>query len=148
MTGSEMAMTTDLPSGEARYRARRRAAWTTLGVLAGLGFVTGLLTGFFEDELLAPGRTVPPALAWAGVLALAAAVIAGSWRYFRQVDELELADNLWACLYAVYVYSVLFPAWWALEKLGAVSEPQDWTIYIATIGTMTAAYGWRKLRHR
>lgn len=148
MTGSEMIMADEMRPGEARHRARRRAVWTTLGLLAGLGFVTGLLTGFFEEELLAPDRAVSPALAWAGVLALAGAVAAGSYYYYRQVDELELADNLWACLWGFYFYSLAFPAWWALEKLGAVSEPQDWTIYIATLATMTAAYGWRKLRHR
>ena len=49
------------------------------------------------------------------------------------VDEVEVADNLWGSLIGLYVYALLFPAWWALNLLGQAPEPDDWVIFGASM---------------
>ena len=72
----------------------------------------------------------------------------GSWRFFANVDELELLDNLWGSLVGFYAYGVTFPAWWALNKLGYLPEPNDWVIFNIALVTALAAYLYRKWRNR
>ena len=43
-----------------------------------------------------------------GVVVLAIGAAYGSWRFFTSVDEVEVADNLWASLIGFYAYASSF----------------------------------------
>jgi uncharacterized membrane protein len=135
--------------GERLHSERRKKFWRILGGLAAIGFVTGAV-GQFAISVSEHGQANWPS--WAplagtiGVIIVAIAVAYGSWRFFVSVDEVEVADNLWACLIGFYVYAILFPAWWALHKLGQVPEVNDWAVFMAAMLSSLAVYGYRKIR--
>ena len=133
-------------AGEQRLKSRRRAFWRCCAI----GMIGGLIAGFasgFTIDLVGEGRL--PALA---IIALLAAALAGfiwfSVDYFRRVDELDLADNLWSCLFGLYFYVCLFPGWHILNDAGLVGEPDQWAIFIATMAFTAIVYGVRKLGWR
>ena len=134
--------------GERLHAARRRKFWILIGGLAGIGAVAGFGTGFVEDNLIRGGQ-VDPGLATAvsiGIVVVAILAAWASWRFFATVDEVELADNLWGSLIGFYAYAFLFPAWWALWKIGRAPEPDDWLIFGAAMVTAVLAYLVRKWR--
>ena len=117
-----------------------------------LGLVTGLVAG----ALLAVGaeREAPLSPMMAGiataVIALAlAAIVYGSWRFFVSVDEVEVQDNLWACLIGFYAYAILFPAWWLMARIRPppVSRPVG-DVDAVLMVSGTAAYAYRKWQSR
>lgn len=134
--------------GERLYAAQRKRFWTILGGLLLLGFATGVV-GSVALNVADNGSGAWPA--WAplagtiGVVLVSIGVAYGSWRFFTSVDEVEVADNLWGSLVGFYVYAILFPAWWALNKLGQVPEPNDWTILMASMFAALGVYFYRKL---
>ena len=137
--------------GERLHAARRRKFWALLGGLALIGAVAGFGTGFVEGKAASNAAGLEPwmvTLAGIGVVLVAIAAAWGSWRFFESVDEVELADNLWGSLIGFYAYVLLFPAWWALWKLGQAPEPDDWVILGVSVVTATAAYLLRKWRAR
>lgn len=137
--------------GERLHAARRRKFWILLGALGLIGAVAGFGTGFVEGRAASDPASLDPWMvtaASAGVILVAIAAAWGSWRFFVSVDEVELADNLWGSLIGFYAYVLLFPAWWALWKLGRVPEPDDWTILGVSVVTATVAYLVRKWRAR
>lgn len=135
--------------GERLSRTRRLWFWGTLAGLFVLSGVAGFVTGFTEPrEGWLPILKSMPWLVYLGLGALVASFVAGSWLFFRQVDELEVADNLWASMLGLYVYAVLLPVWWALWTLDMASEPDQWAIYAATLIAAAVVYIYRKLRLR
>lgn len=134
--------------GERLHAERRRRFWTILGGLALLGLVTGFVGAYIIEHQQSGGGNLPPMLATAAIALAVLAVAYGSWRFFASVDELELADNLWGSLVAIYTYAILFPAWWALAAIGQASEPDDWVIYGVTLAAGGAAYLFRKWSNR
>lgn len=135
--------------GERLLAAKRRRFWGwVVGLMlagAAAGFVTGLLTS--EDNGGAAAvTTLPAAVKFAIVAALIAAFAYGTWRFAQEVDELEIADNLWGSTAGYYAYVVLSPAWWLLWKMEAAPEPNHWAIFLAAGAAATAVYLWRKWR--
>lgn len=134
-------------SGEDRLRARRAKFWKTIVVFmivaAVAGFVSGLTTGFTGKDI-----TMIPALAVAGVIAGLVGFVALSVWFYRTVDELEVADNLWASMIGFYVYAAALPAWWALREAGVAPAINHWAIYIASVAAATIVYLWRKIANR
>ena len=135
--------------GEKLHEARRKRFWVILGGLGVLGAITGAV-GQFAIE--AGGAGSFPA--WAitaggiGVIIVAILVAYGSWRFFASVDELELADNLWGSLVGFYWYAILFPAWWALNKLGWAPALDHWGIFVSSMIAAALVYFYRKWRVR
>jgi hypothetical protein len=135
--------------GERLLAARRRKFWTVIGGILAVGLVAGFVSGFvagynkLDANFLA---SLPAALKFGAVGLLVAAFSYGCWRFVKVIDEVELADNLWASTVGFYVYSVLFPAWWALWKMGAAPEPNDWLIFAIALVGGGLAYLWRKWR--
>ena len=137
--------------GERLHAQRRRRFWIILGWLFALGAAAGFFSGFTMGFADASGGAISPAMKAAGgigVLLFAAAAAYGSWKFFVSVDEVEVADNLWASLIGFYAYAITFPTWWALWKLRLVDEPNDWVIYGIALITATAAYAYRKWQSR
>jgi len=137
-------------SGEKLHADRRRRFWLTLGGLAAVGFVVGAV-GQGATEISTRGGELPgwaPLAGGIGVVVAVLLVVYGSWRFFVSVDELELADNLWGTLYGYYWYAILFPTWWALNKLGWVPMPDHWAIFISSMIVAGAVYLYRKWRLR
>ena len=135
--------------GEKLHSARRRRFWMILGALAVLGFLGGGI-GIIVLETI-DGREFSSSLITAaaiGVVILSVLFLYASWRFFADVDELELLDNLWGSLVGFYAYGVTFPAWWALHKLGSLPEPNDWVIFNIALLTALVAYFYRKWRVR
>ena len=139
-----------MSEGERLHSERRKRFWRILGGLAVLGFITGVV-GQFALSISESGEADWPA--WApvagtiGVVLVAVAVAYCSWRFFLSVDEVEVADNLWGSLIGFYVYAILFPAWWALNKLGQVAAPNHWAIFAASMFSALAVYAYRKVRY-
>jgi hypothetical protein len=141
----------ELGEGERLHAQRRRRFWLIVLGLAGLGLVGGFLSGFIAGYADARNVTAEPLYGTVGAIGavlMAIAVAYGSWRYFDNVDELEVADNLWGSLIGFYAYAILFPLWWALWKLEKAPEPHDWTILAVAMVVSLLAYGIRKWRAR
>ena len=135
--------------GERLYAQRRKRFWMLLGTLALLGAAGGFVAGFVAGFADARNMTVEPlygTVGAAGVILMVILVAYFSWRFFVSVDEVEVADNLWGSLIGFYAYALLFPAWWALDRLEKAPEPDHWVIYGASMIVATAAYGYRKWR--
>jgi hypothetical protein len=141
-----------MPSeGERLYAERRKRFWKVVGVLALAGGIGGFASGFAAGYADGSGRPLPDWMSTAAVVGIVISVLVGayaSWRFFTVVDEVEVADNLWASLIGFYVYAFLFPAWWLLNWIGAAPEPDNWMIFAAVMLSATAAYGVRKWRSR
>ena len=136
--------------GEKLHAERRKHFWRIMGGLLVLGFITGAV-GQYALSFSEDGGDWPawaPAVGAAGVVIVAIAVAYASWRFFVSVDEVEVADNLWASLIGYYLYLIVFPAWWALNKLGQLPAPDQWAILFASGFVALGVYGYRKLRYR
>ncbi|WP_265570436.1 hypothetical protein [Sphingomicrobium nitratireducens] len=137
----------DSMTGEQRLAARRARFWKTIlaamAVSSIAGFATGVGAGRGGLDLL-----TSPVFAIAAVLVGVVGLVVTSIWFYRSVDELETADNLWASLYGLYFYIAALPAWWLLEKAGLVPAVNHWAIYAATLVFTVLVYGWRKLAAR
>lgn len=130
-------------SGEARLKAQRNRFWSFcaagLAVAVAVGFGTGWVSDLFLQGKL-PG--------WSMYLAWGLALTSFAWFtriYFRRVDELDLLDNLWACMIGFYFYAIAMPSWWLFASLGLAPEVNHIMIYLAAFVITFAAYGFRKL---
>lgn len=149
MTGSGAIMVNESGVGARAERTRRRKFWGVLGGLAIAGGITGFAWGFLgvNPDWRGAARAYPAVV----YLIVGAEIIAfayGSWVFFRNVDEVEVTDNLWASLVGLYVYSVLLPSWALLAYLEVAPEPSHWVIYAATLVSAGIVYSWLKLRRR
>ena len=137
--------------GERLHDRRRRNFWKVLGALALLGGVIGFLSGAVKGYADASGAQIDPILMQAGAVGVVLAALLAiyfSWKFFVSVDEVEVADNLWASLIGFYAYGILFPLWWSLEKLQVAPAPDHWLIYGISMIAALIAYGYRKWRLR
>lgn len=135
-----------LSPGEQRHRQRRRAFWAYsvagLAVALPVGMCIGYLLRQGVDGVYSPA---------AALIAMAIATAAFVWfsiGYYRRLDELDLADNLWGAFIAVHVLLVGFPTWAMLHILELTPAPSAEGLYFGTIGATFLGYGWRKLRNR
>ena len=137
--------------GERLHAQRRRRFWIILGWLLAIGAIAGFLSGVvagFIDGRRGEGTVGLTIFGTAGVAVLVIGTIYGSWRFFTSVDEVEIADNLWASLIGFYAYAILFPAWWALSEIKVTTAPDQWVIYGVALLTASAAYLYRKWQSR
>ena len=137
--------------GERLHAQRRKRFWTILGWLLLIGLAAGFLSGFvagFIDGRRGEGTLGLTVIGTIGIAVLVVGVIYGSWRFFTSVDEVEVADNLWASLIGFYAYGILYPAWWALSEIQVTGSPDPWVMYGITMLTATAAYFYRKWQSR
>lgn len=135
--------------GERLHAQRRRRFWTILGGLFVLGGVAGFASGFLAgfNDARQGGWSAYLTVGTIGIFVLAVGAAYGSWRFFKNVDEVEVADNLWSSLVGFYAYGILFPSWWALNRLGQAPEPDGWLIFGASMITAVGVYLYRKLRY-
>ena len=135
--------------GEGHEAQRRKRFWTILGALFVLGGVAGFATGFLAgfNDAREGGSAGYMTAGTIGVVILVVGAAYGSWKFFQNVDEVEIADNLWGSLIGLYVYALLFPAWWALNLLGQPPDPDDWVIFGASMLSAVAVYLYRKVRY-
>ena len=147
-----MGVAMQLGEGERLESTRRRKFWKVVGGIMAAGAVTGFIAGFMAGH-----RDIPVDQVWAAMPeGLAVAIVIGSliafnvgcWLFVKSIDEVELADNLWASTAGYYVYAMLFPAWWALGKAGVTPEPDHWIIFAVSLAGGGVAYLWRKWRAR
>lgn len=134
--------------GERLHEKRRQRFWAILGVLALIGGAAGFSTGFVAGLTSEQDGQVPPAILQVvgiGIILFTAAAAYGSWRFFKNVDEVEVADNLWGSLIGFYAYAIMFPAWWALSKIWFIPPPDQWVLYGTALCAATAAYIYRKI---
>jgi hypothetical protein len=136
--------------GENLHAQLRKRYWRNLTIAgigaAPIGFGVGWYAHHSNGEIDAFWSAAPD---WAVIALLALAITAllfGSWRFYRSIDEVELLDNLWASSASYTAYILLFPTWWVLGKAGIAQEPNDWLIFFAALGSGTAFYLWRKWR--
>lgn len=147
-----MTEATMLGEGERAERQRRRRFWGAIGATA----LFGMPIGYFLGRAAARNRgsmseafaSLPPAFT-VGLLALSVAgFLWACWYFLKSVDEVEVADNLWASTAGFYFYMILFPVWWVLWKARIAVEPMDWIILAASLGFGTIVYLFRKWRAR
>ena len=135
--------------GERLHSAQRKRFWGILGALALVGFAggfVGIVVTDVSEGAKFPAWTRPVAAVGVVIVAILAAL--GSWKFFTDVDEVEVADNLWGSLIGFYWYAILFPSWWALNKLGRVPEIDHWAIFFSSMAVALIAYFYRKWRLR
>lgn len=133
-------------SGEDRLK-RRRARLARFGVL---GFVAGVIGGFATGALgrMAASGDIPTAvlaILWAAIMATA---IWFTRDYFRQIDELDLLDNLWASTIALYAFLIAAGSWYVFHDIGLAPPPSFELLALFTFAILLVAYGLRKLGWR
>ncbi|MEQ7872453.1 hypothetical protein ABDK56_00385 [Sphingomonas sp. ASV193] len=140
--------------GEIAERARRSRTWRALMTVAAIAMPVGLIAGAMTGYSVGRGAglaeatgALPPTLFIAAAILYPLAIVIGTWRFVKTIDEVELADNLWASAAGFYFYSVAFPCWWALSMAGVAAAPGGWILYIASLIAGTAVYALRKLRN-
>jgi len=133
--------------GERLHARQRKRFWLTMGLLLLIGFVAGIVGSLIEDSETPRSATTAWLMA-AGVVLVALIAAVASWKFFRTVDEVEVADNLWGSLVGYYAYLFALPVWWALWKLELVAEPDHWLIYFGSALLAVAIYVYRKLSLR
>ncbi|OYY89743.1 MAG: hypothetical protein B7Y45_10750 [Sphingomonas sp. 28-66-16] len=117
-----------------------------MGALAAGGFVVGLTASLVENEVPGGVGTFPPGFAIAATALFVLLVGGGSWRYFRQIDEVERRNNYVGATWGANLYMIVYPSWWMLWKGGLVIEPAHEILFaIMLVGTYTA-YVWHKYR--
>lgn len=136
---------TETLTGEQQERRRRRKFWTTMIAFMVGGGITGAFSGLFTSG---NGAAVSPVLVIAFVAFFFAAFVVLSIYFFRTVDELEVADNLWGSLFGLYFYLAAVPTAWLLEQSGVIEPVSDWAIYFATVAVTFGSYLIRKLINR
>ena len=139
-------------TGEQRERQRRRRFWGVLGLLAAVVAPIGGIIGFNAgkqglDFAQALDALSPSLLGWLAIL-YAVALVIGSWRFVKVIDEVELADNLWASAAGFYFYAIVFPCWWLMAKADWVSALNGWLLFAGTYIVAMSAYALRKWRAR
>ena len=139
-------------SGEQLEASRRRRFW---GVIAGLaafgaatGFVAGVTAALNDQKPWEFFSSISPGLVAALVALSVIAFGYGTWRFAKVIDEVEMADNLWASTAAYYAYAVLFPAWWVLAAGNVVAAPNHWAIFFIALAAGVVVYASRKWRAR
>lgn len=132
-------------SGEALERNRRRRKYWIVGILAGIGFVAGFVTGFTQPEtLFDPTRAWPPELTIMLAVAWLVAVIGGGLLYARHTDEFELAWSYKAVAVGAAAYILLYPVWLLLWKGGVAPEPMHFVLFLGFMAvTMIASLFYR-----
>lgn len=147
----EQGMVDDL-SGEARERRQRRRFWLVLGTIALVSAPVGGIVGFKVggNGLDLPGAvdSLAPGLLILFALLYALSILVGTVLFTRVIDEVELADNLWASAVGFYFYGLVFPCWWLLAKAGLLPAVNDWLLFVMTYFAGVAGYFWRKWRQR
>jgi FtsH-binding integral membrane protein len=128
--------------GTTLERRHRRQYWLIMGG----GLLVSLVIGWAMGASTGPEGTIPAGLAILFVAALALLLGAGTWIYFRKVDELEWANNLFASFWGFNAFILAFPAWLILWKGRLVPEPDMFTIYIGAALVALAAYLWKRYR--
>jgi len=138
----------EIGPGEAAARARQRRTLINFGTLAAIGAVVGWAAAFVEnkDAPLSAGGTMPGWFAILAAVVTVGAVVIGSWRCDRTMDELERLDNYFAGTLGANVFLGVYPVWLILWKGGLMPEPDAMILYGAVFVTFAAAYLWRKLR--
>ncbi len=145
MTRQVMTMR-EVGPGETAARARSRRVMLYFVVLAAIGGVIGFVTALLEPHHggLLSGASIPPAFAIAAAIVTVAAVVIGSLRYHRAIDEFEQRDNLIAGTWGANVLLGGYPVWLLLWKGGLVPEPQHFIMYLAMLLTTGGVYLYRK----
>lgn len=127
-------------SGEMLERARRRRKYWLLGVLVGVGFAAGFLSGFTQaDRLFDSTHKWPPALGLGLAIAYLVAAVGGGILYSRHTDEFERAAQYKAVTLGAGAYIVAYPVWLLLWKSGFVAEPMHFVLYLLFIAVVLAA---------
>ena len=139
-------------TGEQRERQRRRRFWGVLGltaaIVAPIGGVIGFEAGRQGLDFNQALDALPPSLLGGLAIFYAAALVIGSWRFVKVIDEVELADNLWASAAGFYVYAIAFPCWWLMAKADWVPAVNGWLLFAGTYIVAMSAYALRKWRAR
>src|SRR5688572_33088822 len=81
--------------GERLEAQRRKRFWTILGALFVLGGVAGFATGFLAgfNDAREGGSAGYMTAGTIGVVILVVGAAYGSWKFFQNVDEVEIADQ-------------------------------------------------------
>ncbi|WP_265563366.1 hypothetical protein [Sphingomicrobium arenosum] len=140
----------ELGEGERRERAKRRAFWG-YNVAAGIVMFIGAaaFTFAFRDEALDP--TVRTALLVGSNIFICVALLAIGIAFWRGVDELERADNLWAAgaaFFGLMFASLIFMSLAGADLIEAtLPNFYDAQAIGAAIGATLAYFG-RKIARR
>ncbi len=133
---------------EVRARQRRRRFNMVVGTLFGIGLLSGLLVGFFEDEQagLLSASSIPP---WLAVISAAMFLVSttfGSWKLMQVSDELARVIHTKTTVMAGNAMLIAYPTWFILWKGGIVAEPDALWLFLIGMAASVIAYAYYKLR--
>lgn len=130
--------------GERAEKARKRRFWAiVIGLMVAGGIIGGVQSVLTRGD---PSAGLPAFWGIALAVIWFVSVLAGSWFFFKSVDEVEVRDNLFAGTIAAYWYGTIYPVWYFLWKGGVVPEPMHEAIFITTMLAMAAGYLGKKIR--
>jgi hypothetical protein len=129
---------------------RIRKANTLLLLAGGLGGAIGgvlALSTVSADDPLAmfSNAPLPPAVALAALAAWLVAMLL-SLQWHRTVDEHEAETYEFGGLVALYLYTMLAPAWWLGWRGGLLPAPDAMAIFGIVMAAWGVAWFWRRSR--
>lgn len=133
-------------TGEERLRIRQRSFFRYCAIAFVAALLVGVATGYL-GVLIEDGE-LPVWLVYVTSALLVGGFVWFTRDYLRRIDELDLMDNLWACMIGFFFYYVTFPVWNSLASFDLAPPVDNWVLWIGTTIVMFAAYALRKLGFR
>jgi hypothetical protein len=133
--------------GESLERRRRGRQTLILALLMMAGGATAwVLMDVQQDGADLFRSPIPARVAIALALLWLISIIGGSLWYKRNIDEIEVAQQLWSIAAAGSIVLILYPAWYLLWRGQMLPEPNGHIMFGALYAVMIAAYLWKKFR--
>lgn len=134
-------------TGEPQSAKTRRANWVLVacGVLGGVIGLTLSIAGLANGENgVFSNGSLSPTVALIVVAAIALLVPLLSFYWYANADEFEKRASGDGAIIAMYVYSILAPCWWLLERAALIPPQEPMIVYLLVISVWGIVWLYRK----
>jgi hypothetical protein len=134
-------------TGEPQSAKTRRANWVLVacGALGGVIGLTLSIAGLANDENgVFSNGSLSPTVAVIVVAAIALLVPLLSFYWYANADEFEKRASGDGAIIAMYVYSIIAPCWWLLERAALIPPQEPMTVYLLVISVWGIVWLYRK----
>ncbi|MDG5751319.1 hypothetical protein P8R33_09395 [Qipengyuania sp. XHP0211] len=134
-------------TGEPQSAKTRRANWVLVacGALGGIIGLTLSIAGLANgDNGVFSNGSLSPTVAFIVVAAIALLVPLLSFYWYANADEFEKRASGDGAIIAMYVYSIIAPCWWLLERAALIPPQEPMIVYLLVISVWGIVWLYRK----
>ncbi|MDG5749401.1 hypothetical protein P8Q88_14575 [Qipengyuania sp. XHP0207] len=134
-------------TGEPQSKKTKRANWVLVacGVLGGVIGLTLSIAGLENGDFgVFSNGPLPPTVAIIVVSAIALLTPLLSFYWYANADEFEKRASGDGAIIAMYVYSVIAPCWWLLERAALIPPQEPMIVYLLVITVWGLVWLYRK----